>query len=184
MQQSGDLVRAHRKELAEGCARAEELAYTRAAAAHAAAHSAEHAGELATLKARLGDAEQSLASARASHQREVTSWRLQVAGLRETAAAEQRLTIHAMDMHGRARAEIEQVRRLLEAAEREAIKRQLTRDAALEDLDQRLARSRDTLDDSGVRFICAADNEHEEEDAESLADCVATDRMRASFTGR
>lgn len=151
-------ARAHRKVLAERCAKAEEIGQARAAAAHAVVAT--------TMQARLRDAEQSLASARAKHAREVTELRLQAEGLREAAAAEQRLAQHAMDLHARARAELADVCRALEAAEREAAKLEVARDEAVAELDRQRARSRDTLDDSGVRLTCGQDDEDGEGEAD------------------
>jgi hypothetical protein len=138
-------ARAHRKQLAERCAKAEEKGQAAAAASHA--------GVATTMQARIRDAEQSLAVARAKHAREVNELKLEIAGLKESAAAEHRLAEHAKELHGRARAEMAQVCRALETAEREAAKRQEARDAALAQLDRQLAVSRDTLDESGTRLV-------------------------------
>jgi len=137
---------AHRKDLAERCAKAEEAGKVRATTAHTRAAT--------TLTARLRDAEQSLAESRAKHARELTDLKLQVAGLRESTAAERRLAQHAIDLHARARAELADVCRALEVAEREAAKREAARDEAQTDLDRFVACSRDTLDESGVRLAC------------------------------
>jgi hypothetical protein len=163
------VAQAHRKELAERCAKAEEVAQARAATAHARVAS--------TMNARLRDVEQSLAESRSKHARELTDLKLQVAGLRESAAAERRLAQHAIEMHARARAEVAEVCRALEAAEREAVRRELARDDALSQLDQYRACARDTLDESGVRLACA--QEADDDDDDEAEDEVTTgDRLR------
>jgi len=143
------LAQAYRSELAERCAKAEEAGMARAATAHARVAS--------TMTARLRDAEQSLAESRASHARQVTDLKLQLAGLRESTAAERRLAQHAIDLHARARAELADVRHALDVAQREAATREAARNEAQADLDRFLACSRDTLDESGVRLACGQD---------------------------
>ena len=160
-------AQAHRKELAERCTKAEEAGKVRATTAHARA--------AATLTARLRDAEQSLAESRAKHARELADLKLQVAGLRESTAAERRLAQHAIDLHARARLELADVCRALELAEREAARREAARDEAQADLDRFLACSRDTLDESGMRLACGQvtvvgdddAGDHEEEPTET-----------------
>jgi hypothetical protein len=139
-------AQAHRKELTERCAKAEEAGKVSAAAAHGRV--------AATLTARLRDAEQSLAESRTKHGRELTDLKLQVAGLRESTAAERRLAQHAIELHARARAELADVCRALELAERVAAKREAARDEAQADLERVVACSRDTLDESGMRLAC------------------------------
>jgi hypothetical protein len=149
-------AQAHRAEMAERCAKAEEAGKARAATAHVRI--------AATMTARLRDAEQSLAEARASHARQIADLRLQLAGLRESTAAERRLAQHAIDLHARARAEVADVRHALEMAQREADIREAARNEAQADLDRFLACSRDTLDESGVRLACGQAARDELED--------------------
>lgn len=160
---------AQRKELAELCAKAEEAGKARAATAHARVAT--------TLTSRLRDAEQSLAESRAKHARERTDLKLQVAGLRESTAAERRLAQHAIEMHARARAELADVSRALGVAEREAAKREAARDEAQANLDRFMACSRDTLDESGIRLACGQGDEEEEEEEEP----TETDRQVLRF---
>ncbi|MDB4933298.1 MAG: hypothetical protein JWP87_270 [Labilithrix sp.] len=137
-------ARAHKKLLAERCAKAEEAGQARAAA--------KHAGIVTTMMARLRDVEQALASARAKHAREVTELRLKVAGLREAAAAEQRLAEYAVELHERARAELGEVRCALEVATHVVM-----------DVAAPPPQSRDTLDESGVRLACGRADEDDED---------------------
>jgi hypothetical protein len=152
-------ARAHAKVLAEReRAHAEELDDARVTAARAVD---------ATVESRLRAAEQSLAATRARHVRDEAEWKLELAKLREAAAASERLAQHETELHARARAELAHVCRALEAAERDAIKQELARDAALADLEQQLTRSmRDTLSDSGVRLAGGGYDDDADDDAD------------------
>jgi len=127
------------------------------------------------------EAEGPLEAAQARYERDLAAWRLEVAALRESAAADRRLAEHAVALHASARAELAELHRELEVAQRESRREQPARDQTMEDIDlgRELARHRNPSDHSEVRMsmMCVRQREDDEDEDD------APETMRCDSAG-